>query len=289
MHADDALGALGSRGDRRDQQRRGVGGQYARVADDAARQPREQLVLDLQALGRRLDHQLARGEIRRARAPLAAGREPPLACESLSRPRSTPRSSWARIRSRPRVKRLGDRVVQQRAGAGQARQLGDPGAHRARAGDSDRLGRVDCDAHAGTSALIPVSARPMISFWICEVPSYSVVTRDVAQVALDRIVVDVAGAAVNLDRGVRALDRGLGGVELRDRGLSRVRLAGVLQVAGAPHQHPRGVGLDRHVRDHLLDELEARDRASELLSLLRITTEASTQPWQMPTHPAATL
>ena len=31
------------------------------------------------------------------------------------------------------------------------------------------------DLHA--SALIPVSARPMISFWICDVPSYSVVTR----------------------------------------------------------------------------------------------------------------
>ena len=34
-----------------------------------------------------------------------------------------------------------------------------------------------CGAQLGTSALIPVSARPMISFWICEVPSYSVVTR----------------------------------------------------------------------------------------------------------------
>ena len=30
---------------------------------------------------------------------------------------------------------------------------------------------------AGTSALIPVIPRPMISFWICEVPSYRVVTR----------------------------------------------------------------------------------------------------------------
>ena len=37
-------------------------------------------------------------------------------------------------------------------------------------GDADRV-------HAHASALIPVSARPMISFWICEVPSYSVVTR----------------------------------------------------------------------------------------------------------------
>jgi len=29
----------------------------------------------------------------------------------------------------------------------------------------------------GSIALIPVAARPMISFWICEVPSYRVVTR----------------------------------------------------------------------------------------------------------------
>jgi hypothetical protein len=33
------------------------------------------------------------------------------------------------------------------------------------------------DAQEGTSALIPVIARPMISFWIWEVPSYRVVTR----------------------------------------------------------------------------------------------------------------
>lgn len=58
VHADDALGALGSRGDRGDQQRRGVAGKDALVADDAVRQPREQRVLDLQPLGRRLDHQL---------------------------------------------------------------------------------------------------------------------------------------------------------------------------------------------------------------------------------------
>ena len=46
----------------------------------------------------------------------------------------------------------------------------------------------------------------------------------VAQVALDRVVVDVAGAAVDLDRQVRALDRGLRGKELGARGLGRVRL-----------------------------------------------------------------
>ncbi len=32
-------------------------------------------------------------------------------------------------------------------------------------------------ASIGVIALIPVAARPMISFWICEVPSYRVVTR----------------------------------------------------------------------------------------------------------------
>ena len=40
---------------------------------------------------------------------------------------------------------------------------------------------LDQRAHAwtrgGVIALIPVASRPMISFWICEVPSYSVVTR----------------------------------------------------------------------------------------------------------------
>ena len=42
-------------------------------------------------------------------------------------------------------------------------------------------GGLDQRAHASTRggviALIPVASRPMISFWICEVPSYSVVTR----------------------------------------------------------------------------------------------------------------
>src|SRR4051812_49173528 len=37
----------------------------------------------------------------------------------------------------------------------------------------------------------------------------------VAQVALDRVVVDVAGAAVDLNRQVGALDRGLGRIQLR--------------------------------------------------------------------------
>ena len=80
----------------------------------------------------------------------------------------------------PALQRLRDRVVQQRAGARAGSQLGDPGAHRAGAGDADRAGswrQLAAVRQAGTSALMPVSARPMISFWICEVPSYRVVTR----------------------------------------------------------------------------------------------------------------
>jgi hypothetical protein len=74
-------------------------------------------------------------------------------------------------------------------------QLGDPGAHRAGAEDPydgrrgpilagraglliliDGLGlrhglAASRRPQAGTSALMPVIARPMISFWICEVPS----------------------------------------------------------------------------------------------------------------------
>ena len=52
-------------------------------------------------------------------------------------------------------------------------ELGDPVAHRAGADDADDL----WDGCTHVSALIPVAARPMISFWICEVPSYRVVTR----------------------------------------------------------------------------------------------------------------
>src|SRR5579872_3186679 len=72
----------------------------------------------------------------------------------------------------------------------------------------------------------------------------------VAVVALHRVVVHVARAAVDLDREVRALKRGLRRVELRDRGLERVRKPLVLQPAGAPDEHPRGIRLEHHVGDH---------------------------------------
>ena len=38
-----------------------------------------------------------------------------------------------------------------------------------------RPGRAPLTPH--TIAFTPVAARPMISFWICDVPSYRVVTR----------------------------------------------------------------------------------------------------------------
>ena len=44
----------------------------------------------------------------------------------------------------------------------------------------------------------------------------------------------------------------------------------VLQVAGAPDQQPGRVGVDDHLGDQLLHELEARDRAVELPALLRV-------------------
>src|ERR671915_537156 len=54
-------------------------------------------------------------------------------------------------------------------------RVADLGAVEARQPDGAALLRED-QAH-GTSAFTPVTARPMINFWICEVPSYRVVTR----------------------------------------------------------------------------------------------------------------
>src|SRR3954468_9524304 len=92
----------------------------------------------------------------------------------------------------------------------------------------------------------------------------------VAEVALDGVVVGVARAAVQLDRLVGAVLRGLGRVELGDRGLRGRRPALVLEEPGAPHEHPRRVRLDPHLRDHRLHELEGADRPPELLALLGV-------------------
>ena len=136
-------------------------------------------------------------------------------------------------------------------------------------------GGVDQRDHAqlsskGSIALIPVASAADDQLLDLRGALVEGGDAGVAQVALDRVVVDVAGAAVDLDRQVRALDRRLGRVELGDRGLHRVRLAFVLEHAGAVDQHPAGVALEDHVGDHLLDQLEAGERDAELLALLRV-------------------
>ena len=139
-------------------------------------------MLELEALGDRLDDQLARGEllqgIDRLRA-LGRGlgvlvREPAFRrfpAQAVLDPRAA------------LLERLGDRVIQQRLRPRAARELGDARAHRAGAEHADearRLGGLPCGVlclgharsrYAGTIALIPVIWRPMISFWIWEVPS----------------------------------------------------------------------------------------------------------------------
>jgi hypothetical protein len=122
-------------GDLRDRQGRRVGGQHG-VRREHPRERREQLPLDLERLGRRLDHHVAGREAGEGPDPLDA-------------------------RHPVRGRRIG--VVNEDAQPGVAGGGGDAGAHRPRAGDPDAQG------HA--SALMPVSARPMMSFWICEVPS----------------------------------------------------------------------------------------------------------------------
>src|SRR4051794_28260396 len=92
----------------------------------------------------------------------------------------------------------------------------------------------------------------------------------VAEVALDGVVVDVARSAVHLDREVRAAHGRLGGEQLGDGCLGGAGTARVLQPTGPPDERAGSLGVDGHVGDHLLHELEARDRPAELLALLRV-------------------
>ena len=95
---------------------------------------REELALELEVLGRGLDHQpgvLQRGEVRGAleRAEVLAPQP------ALLDPAPDP----AARRLQPALERLGVRVGEQAARAGLRRQLGDPGAHRPRAEYADDL------------------------------------------------------------------------------------------------------------------------------------------------------
>ena len=52
---------------------------------------------------------------------------------------------------------------------------------------------------------------------------------------------------------------------------------------------PRGVGADLHLGEHRLHELEAsRSGGRTARARSRSATDSSTQPWQIPTQPAAT-
>ncbi len=127
-------------------------------------------MLELHALGGGLDDDLAVGEVlERGRGPQpllgplrVLRSHPPLAHLALQLAQDPRHAALQRVR-------VG--VVQERLHAGDAAELRDPGPHRPGPGDAEDRGRVVARAHDGTSALMPVSARPMMSFWICEVPS----------------------------------------------------------------------------------------------------------------------
>ena len=137
MHADDALAAGDLGGDRgRPAARRccwrGSSSGRRRSASAA-----NSSALQVQVLGRRLDHEVAFGEVGEAVRRRRRGRLP-----RRPRPRSTVplRHPWPGP-GEPLQARLeggGDRVVEPGLVAAQRRDLGDPGAHRAGPDDADR-------------------------------------------------------------------------------------------------------------------------------------------------------
>ena len=183
---------------------------------------------------------------RRGRGAAVSRSSACLASSELHRPRGAPRSRCrgsfdAPARAPPR------RVVQQRPCPGQACELGDSCAHRAGADDADRRRRVGPSSLGDKS--VDSRQRPADD-QLLDLGGALVERRhrDVPEIALDRVVVNVAGAAVDLDRGVRR-----SGSPPRWRRASRSRsrscsAPGVFEVARAPHEHPGRVGLERRCR-----------------------------------------
>ena len=197
----------------------------------------EQLALQLEPLGRRLDDELAAprdpSSVGGRLEPRARPRRPPL----LQRPRCAPTPSAALERVRASGSWSSVRAP------GLRRELRDAGAHRSGAEHADDVGvasqddRVDAGRRAADDQLLDLR-RALVERRHA----------DVAEVALDRVVVDVARAAVHLDRGVRALHRRLGRVQLGDRRLGRRRAP--LRPSAKPArqtQHPRRLGLARRM------------------------------------------
>ena len=162
MKADDALGPGHARGDRRDQQRRRVGGEHGLGVRLA--QAREQLALGLEALDDRLDDDVGAGDV----AEPARRRE---VLVEPRRPAPALRAGGQLVAGA--LQAAGERVAvgvpQQRLLARHAAERGDQRAHRPGADDPQHqapVGTGSGSGRSGTSALIPVSERPMISFWI---------------------------------------------------------------------------------------------------------------------------
>ena len=148
VHADHALWVGDARGDRGDRQRGGVAGQDTLGRDDL-REARVQLVLELESLGRGLDHQLALGHrLERVDGLDPRGGRIGLLGAQLAfggfLGQSLARASGAAL------ERLDERVVQERAGARAGGELSDAGAHRAGAEHAD---------YARRDHLSPVRAR----------------------------------------------------------------------------------------------------------------------------------
>ena len=142
VHAADALGPLDPGGDRGHRQRGGVGGQdrlgaadarpAARTARASARGPRA----PPRSPARSRRGPRALGAARsRAAAASASACAPAAALGALGQRRRAAAAS-------PALERLGDRVVEVGLEAAQAGELGDPGAHRPGADDSDPLDRA---------------------------------------------------------------------------------------------------------------------------------------------------
>ena len=208
-----------------------------------------------------------RGEVVERRRRRAAARAPRRRPRRVRRPRSTPRRSAPRRRARCRSRAPAgsgscSSVVAARVRAG---ELGQARAHGPGADDAD-----DHRAPAGTSALMPVTDAADDE--LLDLRGALVERRHarVAEEALDRDGRRRSPSRRGPGSPVRAPDRGLGREELGDRRLGRRRAPGVLQRARALHEQPGGVGADDHVGEHLLHELEGRDRPLEGLALLGV-------------------
>src|SRR5205807_4825185 len=94
---------------------------------------------------------------------------------------------------------------------------------------------------------------------------------DIAIEALDAVVGDIAGAAVDLHRPVGDTAGHLAGEQFTARRFGGDVLTGVAAGGSVEYHTARGVGLGAAVGEHRLDELELDDWLAELVALHRVT------------------